>query len=72
MKSIFLKKFLNKIGKDNFFYSKIRRCENMLKFCNDCGAIMLPSKNKNKKVLVCTLCKKTIHIDDDIIAAYTF
>ena len=44
----------------------------MLKFCSDCGAIMLPSKNKNKKVLVCTLCKKTIHIDDDIIAAYTF
>lgn len=44
----------------------------MLKFCNDCGAIMLPSKNKKEKVLVCSLCKKTKHIDEDIIASYTF
>ncbi len=44
----------------------------MLKFCNDCGAIMLPSKNKNEKVLVCCLCEKTRLIDDEIIAAYTF
>jgi len=44
----------------------------MLKFCNDCGAIMLPTKINNEKVLVCCLCKKTRLIDDDIIASYTF
>jgi len=33
---------------------------------------MLPSKEKNEKMLVCNLCGKTKPLDADIIESYTF
>jgi DNA-directed RNA polymerase subunit M/transcription elongation factor TFIIS len=44
----------------------------MVEFCTNCEGMMLPSKEKNKKILVCHLCGKSKPLDADIIESYTF
>jgi len=44
----------------------------MVEFCKKCGGMMLPSKDKNKKVLICNLCGTTKPLEADIIDSYTY
>jgi len=44
----------------------------MVEFCKKCGGIMLPSKDKDKKILVCNSCAKTISLEENFIDSYTF
>jgi DNA-directed RNA polymerase subunit M/transcription elongation factor TFIIS len=44
----------------------------MFEFCEKCGSIMLPSKDKDEIVLECTLCGKMKDITDRIHEEYIF
>lgn len=44
----------------------------MVEFCDNCGSILMPSKHKGKKVLVCNLCNKIIPLDEDLKDSYIF
>ncbi|MFW9867668.1 MAG: hypothetical protein ACFFEN_16355 [Candidatus Thorarchaeota archaeon] len=44
----------------------------MVEFCDNCGGMMLPSKGKKEKILVCNLCGQTKTLDEDIIESYTY
>ena len=39
----------------------------MVEFCEKCGGMMLPSKDKDKKILVCNSCDETILLQDEKI-----
>ncbi|MFX1297397.1 MAG: hypothetical protein ACFFD2_21395 [Promethearchaeota archaeon] len=44
----------------------------MVEFCKDCGGMMLPSRDKNEKVLICNLCGKREPLNADIIESYRY
>lgn len=44
----------------------------MVEFCEKCGGMMLPSKDKDQKILVCNLCAQTKPLEEDFIDSYTF
>ncbi|MFX0040396.1 MAG: hypothetical protein ACFFCY_13600 [Promethearchaeota archaeon] len=44
----------------------------MVEFCKNCGGMMLPSKNKIEKVLVCNLCGQSKPLEEDLIQCYKF
>ncbi|MFX1572923.1 MAG: hypothetical protein ACFFB0_09245 [Promethearchaeota archaeon] len=44
----------------------------MVEFCENCNGMMLPSKDKTKKVLICNLCGKSKPLEADIIESYVY
>ncbi len=44
----------------------------MVEFCEKCGGMMLPSKVKDKKILVCNSCAQTKSLEGDFIDSYIF
>jgi len=44
----------------------------MVEFCEKCGGMMLPSKDKDKKILVCNSCAQTKPLEENLIDSYTF
>lgn len=43
----------------------------MVEFCEKCGGMMRPSKDRDKKILTCNSCAQTIPLEDDFIDSYT-
>lgn len=44
----------------------------MVEFCEKYGGMMLPSKDKDKKILVCNSYAQTKSLEDDFIDSYIF
>jgi len=44
----------------------------MVEFCEICGGMMLPSKDKDQKILVCNSCAQIKPLEEDLIDSYTF
>ena len=44
----------------------------MVEFCERCEGMMLPSKDKDKKILVCNSCAQTKPLEENLINSYTF
>ncbi|MFX1420052.1 MAG: hypothetical protein ACFE9N_14130 [Promethearchaeota archaeon] len=44
----------------------------MVEFCEICGGMMLPSKDKNEIFLVCNSCGQTKPLEKDVINSYKF
>ena len=43
----------------------------MVEFCEECDGLMRPSKEGDKKFLVCKSCGRKIPLDDKVIESYT-
>ena len=43
-----------------------------MEFCGKCGGMMLPSKDKEQKILICNACGKNIPLENEMIDAYKF
>jgi DNA-directed RNA polymerase subunit M/transcription elongation factor TFIIS len=44
----------------------------MVEFCENCGGMMLPSKQKEEKLLVCNLCNYNKKATEDLTKSYNF
>ena len=44
----------------------------IFEFCDKCGSILVPSKKKEKDVLVCNLCNNITPLDEDLRNSYVF
>ncbi|MFX1524574.1 MAG: hypothetical protein ACFFCC_13785 [Promethearchaeota archaeon] len=44
----------------------------MVEFCEICGGMLLPSKKKDKKVLVCNSCAQIKTLEKEDVESYTF
>ena len=44
----------------------------MFEFCENCGGLLLPSKDKNKNILICKSCSETESLKGDSIESYIF
>ncbi|MFX0021565.1 MAG: hypothetical protein ACFE9S_04515 [Candidatus Hermodarchaeota archaeon] len=44
----------------------------MFEFCENCGGMLLPSKDKNKKILICKSCGEIEILDEKSIESYIF
>jgi DNA-directed RNA polymerase subunit M/transcription elongation factor TFIIS len=44
----------------------------MFEFCDTCGSILVPSKKKEKDVLVCKLCNNVIPLNKDLRNSYVY
>ncbi|MFX1313984.1 MAG: hypothetical protein ACFFHD_15440 [Promethearchaeota archaeon] len=44
----------------------------MVEFCENCDGMMLPSKDKNKNILVCNSCGQSKPLEKDLIKSYKF
>ena len=44
----------------------------MFEFCENCGGLLIPSKDENKKILICNSCGEIFPLEDDIEDSYIF
>jgi DNA-directed RNA polymerase subunit M/transcription elongation factor TFIIS len=44
----------------------------MFEFCEKCGSMMLPSKDSEDNVLICSLCNNVINVSEEIKDSYIF
>jgi DNA-directed RNA polymerase subunit M/transcription elongation factor TFIIS len=44
----------------------------MLEFCEKCGSMMIPSKDNNDNILICSLCNNVVEVSEEIEDSYTF